>query len=219
MASCSNHSESVANVLSDTAYLAPNFIEGVNKQGVLNLYANDKTGSGPGIELYSPALTSDPARRGAVHFVSDRLGNKDGEAFNFIDHDTANTWTSMVCIYKNGKMAIGNTDMNINANDYKLFVEKGILTEKLTVAVKNSAKWADYVFNNNYKLMPINKVASYARQNKHLPGIPSAAEVVRNGADLGEMNAKLLQKVEELTLYVAKQQKEIDELKKEIRKK
>ena len=66
--------------------------------------------------------------------------------------------------------------------------------------------------------MPINEVSKYIEDNKHLPGIPSAEEVVKNGVDLGSMDAKLLQKIEELTLYVAQQQKEIEELREELKK-
>jgi hypothetical protein len=85
---------------------------------------------------------------------------------------------------------------------YKLYVEQGILTEKVKVAIKTSANWADYVFDKNYKMMPLAKVEKYIQQNKHLPGIPSAKEVVKDGIDLAQINAKLLAKVEELTLYM-----------------
>ncbi len=68
--------------------------------------------------------------------------------------------------------------------------------------------------------MPLNKVEEYVKANKHLPGVPSAQEVVDDGGiDLGSMDAKLLQKVEELTLYVIQQQKQIDELQKKLEEK
>jgi hypothetical protein len=98
---------------------------------------------------------------------------------------------------------------------YKMYVEKGILTEKVKVAIKTSANWSDYVFDKNYKLMPLPQVEKYIQLNKHLPGIPSAAEVVKEGIDLADMNAKLLAKVEELTLHMIAMQKEIAALKKE----
>lgn len=74
--------------------------------------------------------------------------------------------------------------------------------------------WADYVFKPNYKLMPLNKSEGFIKENKHLPGIPTESEVTTDGINVAEMNAKLLQKVEELTLYIIEQQKQIDELKK-----
>ena len=99
---------------------------------------------------------------------------------------------------------------------YNLYVSKGILTEKLKVA--NSAdvmNWSDFVFNKDYKLRSLHDVESYINANKHLPEIPSAKEVGEEGIDVAAMDARLLQKIEELTLYIIQQQKEIDELKKQ----
>ena len=73
--------------------------------------------------------------------------------------------------------------------------------------------WPDYVFCGNRALMPLDELESYVNENNHLPGVPTAEEVERNGADLGEMNRLLMEKVEELTLYVIDLQKQIDELK------
>ncbi|MDP2889502.1 MAG: hypothetical protein Q8P34_11165 [Bacteroidota bacterium] len=73
--------------------------------------------------------------------------------------------------------------------------------------------WSDFVFKSDYKLMPLNELESFIKENNHLPNIPTEAEVKTNGINVAEMNAKLLQKVEELTLYVIEQQKQIEELK------
>ena len=73
--------------------------------------------------------------------------------------------------------------------------------------------WSDYVFDDDYRLMPLGEVESYINNNHHLPEVPSAAEVEENGVDMGEMNKILLQKVEELTLYVIDLQKQIDDMK------
>ncbi len=98
---------------------------------------------------------------------------------------------------------------------YSLYVANGILTEKLKVASSTDAyNWMDFVFDKKYKLRPLKMVEEYVKANKHLPEIPSALEVAKNGIDMVEMDAKLLQKIEELTLYIIQQQKEIDELKK-----
>jgi trimeric autotransporter adhesin len=70
------------------------------------------------------------------------------------------------------------------------------------VAIKTTANWADYVFDKGYKLPALPKLEQFVTKNKHLPGIPSAKEVVKDGIDLAEINAKLLAKVEELTLYM-----------------
>lgn len=76
--------------------------------------------------------------------------------------------------------------------------------------------WADFVFEDNYQLPQLSEVEKYIDATGHLPGIPTAKEVAESGVSVGDMNAKLLQKVEELTLYVIEQQKEIDKLKQQI---
>ncbi len=73
--------------------------------------------------------------------------------------------------------------------------------------------WSDFVFDDGYRLMPLGEVERYIDANRHLPDIPSAQEVEEEGVDVGEMNKLLLQKVEELTLYIIDLQKQIDELK------
>ncbi|MCK9204704.1 MAG: hypothetical protein M0P58_09770 [Bacteroidales bacterium] len=80
------------------------------------------------------------------------------------------------------------------------------------------AAWSDYVFKPNYNLMPLQEVENFIGQNKHLPGVPSETEVLQKGNNLGEMDAILLQKIEELTLYVIDLKKENDALKKAILK-
>jgi hypothetical protein len=81
------------------------------------------------------------------------------------------------------------------------------------VKVQNDLCWPDYVFNKDYKLQPLNELEQFITENQHLPNVPSAADVEENGVELGEMNALLLQKVEELTLYILDLQKQINELK------
>jgi len=120
-------------------------------------------------------------------------------------------------INQDGKVRIGLGTNDIKTPDgYKLFVEDGILTEKVKVAVKTTTNWADYVFAADYKLMPLNEVEKYTKENNHLPNVPSASQMVENGLDVAQMDAKLLEKVEELTLYLIEQQKQIESLKSEI---
>ena len=106
-----------------------------------------------------------------------------------------------------GKVIIGNVTV---PTGYKLAVEQGIITEKIKVAVYGTVNWADFVFDEDYKLQELNALEKYIKSNKHLPDVPSAEEVVANGIDLGKMDATLLQKVEELTLYVLQLNKKID---------
>ncbi|WP_369014656.1 hypothetical protein [Flavobacterium anhuiense] len=75
--------------------------------------------------------------------------------------------------------------------------------------------WSDFVFKEEYKLPTIAEVERHIKEKGHLENIPSEEEVLKNGINLGEMNAKLLQKIEELTLYAIKQNQEIENLKKQ----
>ncbi|WP_294208317.1 cell wall anchor protein [uncultured Chryseobacterium sp.] len=125
----------------------------------------------------------------------------------------------------NGKLFLGTNPDIVCADcaDYRMFVKDGIRTEKVKVDVATTAGWADYVFNKDYKLRPLEEVEKHIAEKGHLPNIPSATEVEKNGINLGEMDAKLLEKIEELTLYsidqnkqLQKQADEINELKKQV---
>ncbi|WP_461105014.1 hypothetical protein [Spirosoma koreense] len=95
---------------------------------------------------------------------------------------------------------------------YRLYVADGILTEKVKVAVKSTDDWSDRVFEKGYTLKSLQEVEQHIRQQGHLPSVPSAAEVVEKGIDLGKMDAKLLEKIEELTLYLIGQQHELESM-------
>lgn len=97
----------------------------------------------------------------------------------------------------------------LTSGNYRLFVEDGILTEKVKVALKGTSDWADYVFADNYNLMSLKEVESFIKVNQHLPGVPAAAELVKEGLDLGDMHAKQMEKIEELTLYAIEQDKKL----------
>jgi hypothetical protein len=101
---------------------------------------------------------------------------------------------------------------------YKMAIGGGILTEKVRVATNGTTFWADFVFDKNYKLRPLSEVETYIKAYNHLPEIPSTADVNKNGIDLAETQALLLQKVEELTLYVIEQNKKIAKLEGKVKK-
>jgi hypothetical protein len=103
-------------------------------------------------------------------------------------------------------------------SSYKMAIGGGILTEKVRVATNGTMFWADFVFDKNYRLRPLSEVETYIKANNHLPEIPSTADVNKNGIDLAETQALLLQKVEELTLYVIEQNKKIAKLEGKVRK-
>lgn len=93
------------------------------------------------------------------------------------------------------------------------FVEKDLqVNGKIKIGNTWSLEAPDYVFNDSYNLRSLNEVEKYIDENKHLPEIPSAAQIKKDGVDLVEMNMTLLKKVEELTLYVIEQNKKIEAL-------
>lgn len=121
------------------------------------------------------------------------------------------SWSEAMRIGSDGNVAIGTTD----PKGYKLAVAGNVIAEK--IKVKTYANWPDFVFNADYRLPSLQQLEAFIAANKHLPEIPSAKEIEENGHDLGEMNKKLLQKVEELTLYLIDLQKQVDAQKEEIK--
>lgn len=126
--------------------------------------------------------------------------------------------TERMRILSGGNIGIGTTD----TKGYKLAVNGSVIATAVTVKLYN--EWADYVFNDDYKLLSLTEVKKYIDKNHHLPDMPSAAQVQKDGLNLGEINTALTRKVEELTLYLIekneqlnKQQKEIDLLKEQFK--
>ena len=107
--------------------------------------------------------------------------------------------------FNDGNVSIGTEESFV---DYRLAVNGKIISEE--ILVKFYSDWPDFVFKEGFKLESLESVEAYIIDNKHLPGVPSATDVHDNGIKLGEMNAILLQKIEELTLYTIEQQKMIE---------
>eukprot|EP01133_Synstelium_polycarpum_P010059 gene10059-11734_t len=97
-----------------------------------------------------------------------------------------------------------NVGIGTTSPKEKLSVNGKIRAQEIKV---ETAGWPDYVFEESYKLPVLAETEKHIKEKGHLPGIPSAAEVKANGVELGEMSAKLLQKIEELTLYIIQQNK------------
>jgi hypothetical protein len=121
--------------------------------------------------------------------------------------ENSGAYTEAMRITGTGKVGIGT--VNTNEAGYKLFVETGIRTRKVKV---DQSTWSDYVFYSNYRLRPLSEVEQYINQYHHLPEVPSAEEVEKNGLDVGDNQATLLKKIEELTLYIIQQNKRIEAL-------
>lgn len=114
-------------------------------------------------------------------------------------------------------IAIDPTADIVSPNSYGLYVGKGILAEKVKVATRGTANWADYVFEPDYDLNSLEEVENFIKTNKHLPNVPSEAEVNKNGVDMVEMDATLLRQIEELWLHVIKLKKDNDTLRTEVK--
>ncbi len=103
----------------------------------------------------------------------------------------------------------GNVGIGITNPTEKLEVNGSVHTKEVRVDLTG---WPDYVFEKEYKLPTLKEVEKHIKENGHLQNIPSAEVVEKDGIKLGEMNAKLLQKIEELTLYIIQQNKRIERL-------
>ena len=179
------------------------------------------TGSGSSVSPYvvSAADTSLYANNGTINSATTTNGNR------VVTMNNSNIWFQSAAADTNSKIYIGTTaTYPSTTGNYKLYVEGGILTEKVKVALRSTANWADYVFEKNYDLMPLKNVEEYIAIHKHLPGIDSASELAKNGLDLAEMQAKHMAKIEEMMLYIIDQNKtieknikDIEELKKQVK--
>jgi hypothetical protein len=117
--------------------------------------------------------------------------------------------TEAMRIFKNGNIGIGTA----NPLNYKLGVNGSLIATSVTV--KMYSDWGDYVFKKDYHLPLLSEVKTYIDKNHHLPEIPSAQQIAKEGLNLGEINKLLVKKVEELTLYLIEKdnkQKEQDNL-------
>ncbi len=124
--------------------------------------------------------STDPGRPGEFLMVFGGAPNVGRVVFNHFD---GTYWHDRAVISKDGSATF---EGKITASE---------------IEVKTSV-WSDYVFSEDYQLMPLSELESFIKTNQHLPGIPTSSEVVENGVKLGDMTRMLLQKVEELTLHV-----------------
>lgn len=111
--------------------------------------------------------------------------------------------------YENGNVRIGIQSTTYNSNDYKLAVQGTILSTELKVV--DILGWADYVFDPDYYLKPLEEVEEYIKEHRHLENVPSEKEVKENGLNIVENNTVLLRKIEEQMLYLIEQNKKTKE--------
>ncbi|GGH79770.1 hypothetical protein HNQ91_005009 [Filimonas zeae] len=165
------------------------------------LYVNGNMGiSGP---IYMPGgtLYSDVNNMASLHNGG------------FVWANTANTTSKMVLGSDATLSLYGNMYIGTTNNQKDLNVNGKIKTRKVTVTQTN---WPDYVFDSSYQLKPLHQVEKFITANKHLPEVPSAATVAKEGIDLGDNQVVLLKKIEELTLYIIQQNKRIESLEQQM---
>lgn len=119
------------------------------------------------------------------------------------------TYTPNAKFHVNGAQLIGG-NTNRTATGFSLSIAGRAIAEEFRVLA--IASWPDYVFEKNYSLMSLEDLSRFIEANKHLPNIPKASVVEKEGLDLGTMNKKLMEKVEELTLYILELNKRIKTL-------
>ncbi|MCR8559926.1 hypothetical protein KXD93_19905 [Mucilaginibacter sp. BJC16-A38] len=141
----------------------------------------------------------------------DWTGGTNGSYLSFSTTTNGGTASSeRMRIDNAGNISIGTTD----PKGYKLAVNGSAIATALWV--KLNANWPDYVFKTGYRLPALTEIKTYIDANHHLPDVPTEQDVKQNGLNLGEMNRVLLQKVEELTLYMIEQDKKLQQQQKEI---
>lgn len=131
-----------------------------------------------------------------------------GNNITFVVSEEDDVYMPRMTIKGNGYIGINTT-----SPDEFLSVNGNIRSKEVKV---EAANWPDYVFEDDYPLTSLSDLASYIAENNHLPNIPDKEQVEKEGVHLGEMDAKLLRKIEELTLYLLQQQEEINRLKDEV---
>jgi hypothetical protein len=163
------------------------------------------------VEIGVPSATASNVL-GRVAFVNGTGGYYNSSVYGFRDgadnsagigfHTYSNaSWVTPMTIKANGKVGIGT------AQPDELLTVKGKIHAQ-EVRVDLDVPGPDYVFEKNYDLKSLEEVETYINTNKHLPEIPSAKTMEKEGISMGEMQMKLLQKIEELTLYLIEQQKQ-----------
>jgi hypothetical protein len=195
-------------------------IGGFNSGGALrNVFARLPEGNttGPGTFLGVRAWSTQSASyNGKMFSLEQSFYGSTNSAINFYRGGSTtggyirfatNNGTEQVVIDQSGNVGIGTM-----SPQYPLAVNGTIQAKEVLV----NTGWSDYVFDPGYRLQPLSEVATYVQENHHLPEIPSAAEVAEKGISLGDMQSKLLAKVEELTLHMIQAEKENHELKERL---
>ena len=147
---------------------------------------------------YDCQISTDYGPHGGNH-ISFRTRNGDGVGWN--------TWNE---IWHSGNLNKDDIDFNCK----NLYANGNLWAKEIKVALTNP--WADFVFKPGYKLISLDELEQFIKQKGHLPEMPTADEIQTNGINIGAIQTKLLQKIEEQTLYIIELDKQLQELKKQM---
>lgn len=156
-------------------------------------------------------------------YGSNIISSDDGAgltSMKFQVRQNSSTFSDAMKIQTYGKVGIGVITAfpnNSLYSNYRLSVTGGILTGEVRVALSTNRTWADYVFAKDYKLLTIKELEQFIAKNNRLPNVPSAKQVKEEGINVGDMARIQQEKIEELTLYLIQQNKEIMELKNQMK--
>ncbi|MET6996453.1 hypothetical protein [Chitinophaga defluvii] len=201
-----------SNVPAGDAYLSIGNSTGASGILMPLIAARSNTPRPVGLSITAETVDVIPAGADAVFAAIVLDGrSKVGSKLNNNNILAVNNYTQNLMIVKaDGSVGIGATD----TKGYLLAIGGSMIAEKIKVKIKTA--WPDYVFTPGYELPRLEYIEKYIADHQHLPDMPSAKEVAADGLDVAEMNKKLVQKVEELTLYLIEQQKQMDQMKKTI---
>ena len=174
--------------------------------GNITLYQVTGLSAGTSYVFTSKALDAAGNESSASNTVSVTTNSSGGSSSGSTVWNEANSVASY-----SGTVAVGT---NTVPNGYKMAIDGNLITEEVKVQLRGN--WPDYVFTKEYKLPTLAEVKKHINAKGHLINIPSAKEVEANGIELGEMNKLLLEKIEELTLYILEQNKNQKQLEKRI---
>jgi hypothetical protein len=165
-----------------------------------------------GINTTAPASKLQIGSVGNSNYGGDDIAFGNGTNASALYQNNAQSWwystTNIVLMPGGGN---GNVGIGTLSPTYKLSVLGNIRATEVVV----ETGWADYVFDKKYNRLPLVAVEKYINQNNHLPNIPSAYEIQSNGLKVGEMQTKMMEKIEELTLYLIEANKRIEKLEKQ----
>lgn len=179
-------------------------------------YGGDFTGGYRGVYGYADGQSYSGQVRGVYGYASGDSGVGTRVGLYGAASNGATNWAGYFGsgnVYMANELRVGSGSFN-GAVGYKVMIDGKMIAEE--VRIQNSSLWPDYVFKDDYQLSSLEEVAAHIESRHHLPGIPSAAEVKENGQHLGEMQIRMMEKIEELTLYLIDLNQELKSVKTEL---